>query len=362
MLKKICILLAVLSLGNLAALSVGDKALELKSKYYNGKVFKAGFYMVDTKNQNKLKVLVFARLLAGDFLNSDALIENIGSRKGVSLAFATPMEAEIEIFMKQKPGFKYPLLFDRNAHDKYMEKNIIYPYAFVINYENKIIWDGELMDLPSMLDKFEAGKYDIEKGRRINRYLRDMQNAMRSGSEYQLDRAAREILAIDPGNPGCLRLRLFAFENTNRIEEAWKFLDEFRRKNPQEKYLYMLQIDMGARYPVFSEQAAMVGREFLKHKLGTNDDRLMLAWMFLSQYNFNVDAVECGEELLASLNVANFDKVPAMKSLFYRAEALAFYKRGKIAEAADKQKLSCDILPSAENRRILEYYQKLLKK
>ena len=362
MLRTVCVLLLLASLGRVCALSIGDDALELKSKYYNGRVFKAKFYMVDKKNQKKLKVLVFARLLAGDFLNSDALIENIGSRKGVSLAFATPSESEIEPFLKQKNQFRYPVLFDRNAQEKYMEKNIIYPYAFVINYENKIIWDGELIDLPSMLDKFENDKYDVEKNRRIAVCIREMQNAMRSGSEYQLDRAAREILAIDPGNPGCLRLRLFAFENTNREDEAWKFLEEFRRKNPQEKYLYMLQIDMGARYPAFAEQAAETGREFLKNKLGNDDERLLMAWMFLSQYNFCIGAIECGEGLLAALKADSFSKNPVMHALFYRSAALGFYKRGNLPEAVRNQQLAKDILPSAENRQILEYYQKLLKK
>lgn len=361
MFKSFFILLTVLSFSQLFALSTGDQAIELKSKFYNNKVFKTKFYMVDAKNQKKLKILVFARLLADDFLKSESLIGNVASRKGVSLAFATPYEAEIEVFLKQNPNFKYPILFDKNGHDKYMEKNIIYPRAFVINYENKIIWDGELIDLPSMLDKFESGKYDLEKNRRINRYLKDMQNAMRSGSEYQLDRAAREILALDPGNLGCLRLRLFAFENTNRMDEAWKFLDEFRRKYPQEKHLYMLQIDMGARYPAFAPQGTAIGREFLKNKLGNDEDRLLLAWMFLNHYNFNADAIECGENLLALLNEKTL-KITAMRSLYFRASALASYKRGNLTEAASKQQRAYDIFSSAENRQILEYYKKLLKK
>lgn len=358
--KMLLFLLFSVVLSQLSALSIGDQAIELKSRYYNGKIFKAKFYMVDAKNQKKLKIVVFARLLANDFLNSEALIENIGTRKNTAVAFATPDEAEIAPFMKLKPSFKYPLLFDRNAHDKYMENNIIYPRAFVINYENKIIWDGELIDLPFMLDKFESGKYDLEKNRRINRYLNDMQNALRSGSEYQLDRAAREILAIEPGNLGCLRLRLFAFENSNRADEAWKFLDEFRSKYPQEKNLYMLQIDMGARYPEFAAQAANTGRKFVANKLGNNEDRLLLAWMFLSRYEFNINALECGEELLKMIDEKSF-KIAGMRALFFRAEALALYKRGKLADAVAKQKRSCEISASPENRKILEYYQKLAK-
>ena len=57
MLRIVCVLLLFASLGRVCALSIGDDALELKSKYYNGRVFKAKFYMVDKKNQKKLKKL-----------------------------------------------------------------------------------------------------------------------------------------------------------------------------------------------------------------------------------------------------------------------------------------------------------------
>lgn len=345
-----------------AALSTGDEALEIKSKFYNGKIFKARFYMVDAKNKNKLKIVVFARLLADDFLQSDPLLANIGKRKGVSLAVVTPSEAEIEPFLKMKPAFEYAVLSDRNANKSYMEQNIIYPRAFVINYENKIIWDGELIDLPDMLDKFEAGKYDLEVNRKINRYLAEMQNALRGGSEYQLDRAARAILALDPGNLACLRMRLFAFENTNQLEEAWKFLEEFRHKYPQEKHLYMLQIDLGARYVQLSNRAAQTADDFVKAKLGDNNDRLLLAWLLLSQYNFDSDALNSSEKLLNTLSEESFKGMPMQQALFNRSWALLYYKKCDISEAVKKQSRACAVSDTQENRKILKYYQSLMKK
>lgn len=361
--KKITVfLLSVLFVGKIFALGTGDNAVELKSKFYNNKIFKARFYAVDKKNAGKLKVLVFARLLADDFLQSESLIKNIGSRKNISLAFAAAAESEITAFMQIKPAFEYALLFDSEAHNKYMEQNIIYPRAFVIDYQNKIIWDGELMDLPEMLDKYTAGKYDLEVNRKINRYLAEMQNALRAGSEYQLDRAARAILAIDPGNLACLRMRIFSFENTNRHDDAWKFLEEFRQKNPDEKYLYMLQIDMGGRYPAFAARGAAAAAEFVKRKLGNNGERLLLSWMLVNHYNYNIEALESASKLLASLKVDKFGNDVQQRGLYYRTLALAAYKRGDLAEALKQQKKACEVSDSAEFRQIYEFYEKLQKK
>ena len=360
--KLFAVMLIMTAATGVFALGTGDDAMELKSKFYNGKIFKARFYMVDAKNKDKLKVLVFARLLADDFLKSEPLIKNIGSRKNVSLAFATPAEAEIETFLKVNPHFEYALLFDRNAHKAYMEENIIYPRAFVIDYQNKIIWDGELMDLPDMLDKFAAGKYDLETNRKINRYLAEMQNALRSGSEYQLDRAAREILALEPGNLACLRMRMFAFENTNRHEEAWKFLEEFRRKYPAEKYLYMLQIDMGGRYAAFAERGAETATAFVKAGLGNAEDRLLLCWMLANHYNYSIEALDNAQKLLSSVNEETFRNSRQQHGLYHRAAALIAYKRGDLAEAVKKQRRACEVFDNAEFRKILSFYEKLQKK
>lgn len=81
--KLFAVMLIMTAATGVFALGTGDDAMELKSKFYNGKIFKARFYMVDAKNKDKLKVLVFARLLADDFLKSEPLIKNIGSRKNV---------------------------------------------------------------------------------------------------------------------------------------------------------------------------------------------------------------------------------------------------------------------------------------
>lgn len=360
--KVIMMLLFACVAGQIQALSTGDEAVELKTKYYNGRIFKSKFYMIDKKNHDKLKILIFARLLADDFLHSDTLIDNIGCRKNVSLAFVSVSENEIGTFMKERPSFQYPLLFDRDANKKYMEQNVIYPRAFVINYENKIIWDGEMIDLPDMLDKFEAGKYDLEVNRKINRYLADMQNALRSGSEYQLDRAARAILELDHGNLACLRMRMFSFENTNRYEEAWAFLDEFRRKYPEEKHLYMLQIDMAARFRQFADRGAKVAEFFVKAELGTAHDWLLLSFMLLNHYENSIEALNCAEKLLKRLNDNSFNKDVMQKALFYRTGALLHYKRCDLAEAVRLQSAACDISGNAENRKILKYYQDLQKK
>lgn len=364
MARILFVMFVMLMMFDISALGIGDEALELKTKYYNRKVFKSRFYVVDAKNQKKLKVLVFINLLGEDFKRNEILLDGVAGRKGISVGLAASSEDEIFAFMKEHPDFKYPLLYDRRGLAAYMERNIIFPYAFVINYENKIIWCGELIDLPGMLDRFENGSYDVEKNRRVSRYLAEMQNAMRIGSEYQLDRAAREIMSIDPGNLSCLRMRLFAFENTNRAEDAWAFLEEFKKKYPQEKNFYLLQIDMGARYPFLAGRGAEVGRDFEKRNLGSSEDRLFAAWMFLNNYKFNVVALEVADTLLQSVK-AVFDagtvgaaKLPD-RALYKRALALLCYKRCDLSGAVKYQKEACDLINNGDNLQILKYYEKL---
>ena len=365
--KKIFAFAVLLMLADVFAFGIGDNALELKTKYYNRKVFKTRFYVVDTKNQQKLKVLVFADLLGDDFPRNEMLLDNIAARKGVSVGLAARSESEIFAFMKNRPDFKYSLMFDREGMAKYMERNIILPYAFVINYQNKIIWCGELIDLPAMLDKFADNKYDIEKNRKISRKLAEMQNAMRIGSEYQLDRAARDIMEIEPGNLSCLRMRLFSFENTNRIDEAWAFLEEFKNKNPQEKNFYLLQIDMGARYPVFAQRAAAAGAALVRRNLGSDEERLLAAWMFVSSYNFSLEALQSAEALLKSVeksfNTEKYDKNTAVNcSLFKRALALLYYKRCNLPSAIKEQRAAYEISKTENNLQILKYYEGLMAK
>jgi hypothetical protein len=49
-------------------------------------------------------------------------------------------------------------------------------------------------------------------------------------------------------------------------------------------------------------------------------------------------------------------------ALYNRALALAAYKRCDLKKAVEKQQRECEIFKSGENKKILEYYQKLLKK
>lgn len=350
---------AVLSFSNLWALRTGDMAKDVSSRWKDLKHFQVKYNTVDKRNSDKLKVLIFCYPTNEDFKTLLPLIDTIDKQEHVKMAFVANNDSEVVLFLTQNPEFKHPITADKKAVTEYMAGSLLYPKAFVIDYKNQIIWDGELIDVLDMVTRYKKGTFNEANAVAISKQLDQIQIAMRNGDDFKAERAVAEILKLEPVNMPALRMRIFMLENTNRQAQAYELLNKQKSLYPDEPQLYLLMLDLASRYNDLSINAAQLGEEFAKRKLGTLNEQILFSWILLNSFNFNYEAIMSSKLLLenAKNNLASGTKLE--QALYNSTSALLAYRTGKIAQALEFQTQASQLFASPENKQMLDFYSKL---
>lgn len=340
-----------------AALSTGDDAAELEVLSVQGDVWKTG----REKNapEDSLRVVVFAQIRTPMGRDAAAMLgamTGLYAPKGFRGALvALDPAAEISFFLRDNPSIPYSLLRDekQKTAGEYLGSRPILPKAFVIDRNGVILWDGEAVDLPEMLDKYYSGKYSVRTQKRISPMLEELRLLLRGGDDRRADELARKILSLDPGNSAALRLRLFMLESTQRPEQAWKLVRDEMTRHPKVRRYCLLAFDFAVRYNAFRRELPELGKAYLENFPAEENFDTQLAWTLLSRVEFDLDAVSTAHKLLS--------RIPGGGFKTFSARALLEYKLGR-ADGAVKMQESANekasgIVQRDEGKRLLEYYR-----
>lgn len=344
---------------NLYGLRIGDKAREINGKWKNTQHFQVCYNTIDKRNEKLLKILIFCYPNDDNFKSQLPILDTLGSYENVKVALIADNEQDVTLFLENNPNLAFPISSDRRSSALYMAGSLIYPKAFIINYENKIIWDGELIDVAEVVNNINNGKFNLNDEIKISKKLDQLQSAMRSGDEFKSASLVNEILKIDPINSGALRMRLFMLEEQGRFNEGYTLLQRQKKIAPESGKIYLLMLDLISRYPSLSENLSTLAHEFAETQKTESYDKLTFAWVLLNNFNYNFEAVEGAKKLLDSINAEKENTT--VQSYYYTVLAGYFYRIGDVKKAVANQQKSIELLKNSEAERILNYYLKIQK-
>ncbi|MBR7127863.1 MAG: hypothetical protein IKD09_04690 [Lentisphaeria bacterium] len=363
MMKKLMTIICIAVIASycelpLYALTVGDKAKEINSRWRNTEHFQVCYNTIDKRNEKLLKILIFCYPNDDNFSNLLPILYSLKEYDNVKIALVADNEKDVTLFLENNPNFEFPITADRRSSALYMANSLIFPKAFIINYQNKIIWDGELLDIIDAVKKINSGNFDQAKAIKIAKALDQLQSAMRSGDEFKSAAVVDEILKLDPINSPALRMRLFMLEEQGRFREAYELLLRQKNKADESGKLYLLMLDLMTRYEDLVNNLPILSKELAAANNAATPDKLSFAWVLLNSFNYNVDAVNGCNQVLKSININKLDKVEL--PFYYTVYAGYYYKLGKLNQAIEYQKKSLELIKNPQAEKILNYYLQVL--
>ncbi len=244
----------------------------------------------------------------------------------------------------------------RTNTPKYMAGSLLYPFAFAVAPDGEIIWCGEAVDAPEMVERYVAGSKFGEEQRKIAALIDEMQNYLRGGEDRQLKKCTAEILKLEPGHPGALRIRGFVLENSGRLAEAWKLLETEIDRSPKLARLYVSAFDLISRNPELESHLAGLLDKFARN-ISEPRYLIAMAWALLNRFDANILALQRARDLL----LASRGKSPTPE--WASTYALLSYRLGDLKAAANYAEIAAagyekiDSAAAAECRERAKFYR-----
>ena len=282
-------LLFTLSASPLYALRPGDPAEELAVKWIRGVPLAVLPPAKEELKTDELKAVVFLLTPLGERAgNALTLLNRLRRTYAGSVRFAlvTPdREADAAQLLAAFPDFSLPFGIDekRKLTAQYMNGSLLYPMAFVIDPDGKILWNGEAVDLGEMLEAWRTKQFDAALQRRISPQLDELQTLLRENNDRRMKQVTAAILKSDPGNAAALRLRTFALENSGRSGEAWQLILSQIEKRPRLVRLYFSALDLAGRHPELGSRAAEIAERYSKAVNGDPDADNLMSYLLLNR-------------------------------------------------------------------------------
>ena len=249
----------------------------------------------------------------------------------------------------------------------YMGESRIFPKVFIIGNGNQLIWSGEAIDLPTVLDKFYNGRFNLSKQREISKLTQELQIAMMQSKNELVRSIAQRILEIDPEDGFAFRTTMFAYESDDKTDEAIQFLSKMIKDNPKIARFNFIKIDFIARYPAFSKELLPAAEAFLINFANSPDELNNLAWALVDRFPYLPGTLEIAWKAAdKACNAVEKNGTDEQKSACFNTMALIYYKCGMLQQAIDTQKRVSALLKDntavqKNSAASLAYYESSLK-
>ncbi len=246
------------------------------------------------------------------------------------IAVSRDPEEKIQHFLKAHPKINYAVGMDDQSLTTltYLGDSRMLPRIFLINIDNKIIWDGEPVDLPDVLDLFYRGKLDISKQSKISKLREELEVFVRRNELKSVETVSNKIFAIDPANGPAFRMRLFMYETAATPAAAIKFINERLRKTPDVAGIYFAKLDFAVRYQEYQSEAPAIGKAFLNH-FNNNAMRLNeMAYTLLSEFPFLPGVLSVAEQCVSRAQKIASPQDSELYASVLNTRALLLYRIG----------------------------------
>ena len=354
MMKKFFLLtLLFLAALPLAALRCGEKAAELpRMQYLHGVPAK----LTLPAPEGTLRAVTFmhtrvqgvqgtvSMLLALDALHKGKLTQTAVTPDPESDAASL-----LPLFRQGRVAFAVDS--SRRITMQYMAGSLLFPKSFVIDHKGEIIWCGETVDLGEMLQEYFSGRFNKKAAAKVCPMLDELQSLLRETNERKMKQLTDKIFAHSPANPGALRMRLFALENTQRIPQAWELINGRLQAAPGSARLYFTAVDFISRYAYFQNVLGTVLTRFETH-VKDQGSRCTMAWELLKRFRYNITVLDHADKLLGH-------SVPGkaeLRRLWAATRAQVAYQAGDLPKAIKYQQMAAP----DRNRKdpVLDFFQK----
>ena len=296
------ILLAAVCVSPLFALRPGDRALKIdKVRVIRGKVPDLAPLDSDTP-QPELRAVVFLLCRAMDSISTAAMLNDLvrkySGRLEVTIVTPDPT-VDAEAFKLATANYPVPLSVDveRKLTKEYMAGNLLYPMAFLVDRDGVIVWCGEAVDMAEKIQPALDGKLSTKTEAKIAEAVAELQQLLRDSSDTRIRRTADRIFDLEPGNAAAMRIRLFQLENSGRIDEARKLIDEQLKTAPKLVRLYFTAVDFAARYDYTDAELERIVAAF-ERNIDAPETRVRMAWMLLERFPYHPSALRAAAATL----------------------------------------------------------------
>jgi len=347
--KKILfgIMIAALCAAPLFALRPGDKALKLdKVRMVRGEL--PDLSPLDAKTPKpELRAVVFLLCRAVNAVSTAAMLNDLGRKYSgrLQLTIVTPDPAmDAEAFKLATAAFPVPLAVDaeRKLTKEYMAGSLLYPMAFLIDRDGVIVWCGEAVDMAEKIQPALEGKLSIRTEAKIAEAVAELQQLLRDQSDTNMRRTADRIFSLEPGNAAAMRIRLFSLENSGRIDDARRLIDEQLKAAPKLVRLYFTAVDFAARYGGDDAELERIVSAFMRN-VAAPEARIRMAWMLLERFPYHPSALR-----MAATTLRQKLPEPTMaRANAAAARALLEYRLGNVSEALRYQREAVRLLNQA---------------
>lgn len=353
--SSLTVLLLALSGAPLYALRPGDPAEELAVKWIRGVPLAVLPPAKEELKTGELKAVVFLLTRSANAPETLNLLNQLRRTYSGSVRFAvvTPdREADAAQLLAAFPDFALPFGIDekRKLTAQYMNGSLLYPMAFVIDPEGRILWNGEAVDLGEMLEAWRTKKFDPALQKQLSPMLDELQTLLRENNDRRMKQVTRSILKSDPGNAAALRLRTFALENSGRFQEAWQLILSQIERVPGLVRLYFSALDLAGRHPELGPRAAEIADRYSKAVTGNPDADNLMSFLLLNRRPEDPAALRAAQRLLRRA-VATLPKEasPALRASVTTTRALLEWRLGHPETALKLQQEATKLWHAAEN-------------
>lgn len=347
-------------------------ALKLSKWLMNGPV-KIEFDKKDKDADKKLFAIVFWGTWSGASRDAVPLLIYLQKKyrsQGLKIiAVSREDENAVTRFIESNPTINYGIALDDQSVStlSYMGENRIFPKVFIIGNGNQIIWSGEAIDLPAVLDKFYTGRFSYSKQREISKLSQELQIAMLQSKNEMVRSIAQRILEIDSEDGFAFRTMMFAYESDEKTDEAIQFLSKMIKDNPKISRFNFIKIDFIARYPVFTKELLPMAETFLTNFADNPDELNNLAWALTDRFPYLPGTLELAWKAAdKACKAVEKNGADEQKSACLNTLALIYYKCGMLQKAIDAQKKVSSLLKDnatvqKNSAASLAYYESALK-
>ena len=327
----------------LFALRPGDKALRLdKVRMVRGSAVDVA--PLPDKNGPELRAVVFLLCRAENALATVGMLHDLERTFGGRLktAVVTPDPTPDAEALKAATGVAPVAIgvdVERELTKQYMAGSLLYPMAFLVDRRGVILWCGEAVDLAEKIQPALDGRISVKNEAEIAAAVAELQQLLRDNSETRMRRLVKRIFSLEPGNAAAMRIRMFTLENTGRIDEARKLIDEQLKAAPKLVRLYFTAVDFAARYQYSDGELALVIGAFDRN-IADPANRIRMAWMLLERFPYHPSALRFAAKVLRQ----PLPQPGVLRANAAAGRALLEYRLGSVEKALDYQREAVRLL------------------
>ena len=349
------------------ALRSGDKSVELTGvKWLTGSPLRM-YFSERSDGRAEYRAVVFLLTHSGNSADTLRMLEQLALRYRdlLRIAVVTPdPESDARMLLKAVPEYSSAFGIDRERKltQQYMAGSMLYPMAFVTGPGGVIVWNGEAVDLPEMLESAVKSPVDVDRQQKISGMIDELQVMMRGNDNRRMGILASRIFDLDPGNAAAMRMRLFVLENSGRIPEAWKLVQEQLEAAPRKARIYYTAFDMMSRYPQLRRELAGVTAQFRKN-ISDPDAYDFAVWTLLGRFDFDSAALAGAAALYGdSLRLSrNMKRSSDSLAGHYSSGALLAARLGDLKKAVELQGRALEYRRSSGNTSAVFAAEKMLE-